>query len=135
MDWRVEMPFAIYDTKVAAVRNVTKPLYDTRTKFIESRDAIFDSFLSRQKATWEPVVNKSTHIGEVVQQKRARISERADSRLLGRISNTLYDLRSLLLRVNTNRIYTTRAAKMCALNPVCCEDPSRCVPAEMNQQF
>lgn len=135
MEWRTELPFNVYDTKIAAIRNVTQPFYDTRTRFIESRDAVLDSFLARQKVAWEPVVNKSAEIGNTIKQKRVELSQIADSRLLGRISNTLYDIRSLLLRFNTNRIYMTRAAKICALNPACCEDPNRCVPVELNQQF
>lgn len=135
MEWRTELPFAVYDTKVAALRNVTQPIHDSRTQLIESRDAVLDSFLARQKAAWEPVVNKSVEIGSNVKQFRTRLSQSTEAGFIGRLTNSVYDLRSLLLRFNTNRIRLSKTAKMCALNPICCEHPERCVPKELNQVF
>lgn len=131
MEWRTEMPFAVYDTKVAALRNITQPIYDSRSQWIASRDSVIDSFINRQKMSWSPVVNKSAEIGEAVKNFRSRLSQTADAGMLGRVTTAVHDLRSLMLRLNTNRIFLSRASKMCVLNPVCCEHPERCVPTEL----
>lgn len=135
IEWRTDMPFARYDQKVDGFRNLTKPFYQSRSNFINTRDEVLEALLNRQKASWEPVVNASLQARVQIEEKRAKADQIANELALGRISHTIFDVRSLFNKLQTNKIYLTHTAKLCALNPACCSNPQLCAPIQLRQQF
>lgn len=114
------------DYSVAAIRNITQPVYVSRTRAIETRDAVLDAFMRRQKASWSPFVAEAERVANGVKQATKTFHNMSGTLLLNQLTDSVFHLRSFVEDVDDRHRSLKRSALICLVNPKCCGDPSPC---------